>query len=491
MNKRLTLTVVLVMVLSLWLSACGGSQGGGGAAAGDNDANRSNEGKSEGITLRVMDWKDSTRDIREEFHKHFMEKYPEVTEIEYTTLTQDQFRDTILAAIRTNEAPDIFMVPHGYKLPTLVEDGWYQPLSPYVDDDFFENFVDGMLVEGVNVIDGQVYAIPDYQPQVSTLVFYNKDLFRKAGLDPEKPPTTYEEFREYARKITEAGNGEFYGFIEGGKQTNRWNFTIQDWSSLAGSGLGDDSPVSKLTGKAPYHTEAVTNIFDLFAGMADDGSIHPQTSSISAPEARQMFANGEAGFIVQGVWNVGVWDKNNPDLDYGVMAPPMPEGGRKGAMQLSLSPGLGISANTEYPELAAKYIEEYYIGGFMQEEAVKMKDNFSVVEGLTEQYSSNQFLDFYELNKEYGVIGPIPEAINPDVIQVFAEYKYVSPTAGDILQGVAIAGVRDYKPMLEELSNKTDAALANAIEAAKEKGANVSIEDFTFADWDPMTNYTK
>ncbi len=45
--------------------------------------------------------------------------------------------------------------------------------------------------------------------------------------------------------------------------------------------------------------------------------------------------------------------------------------------------------------------------------------------------------------------------------------------------------------MLEELSNKTDAALANAIEAAKEKGANVSIEDFTFADWDPMTNYTK
>ncbi len=66
------------------------------------------EGKSEGITLRVMDWKDSTRDIREEFHKHFMEKYPEVTEIEYTTLTQDQFRDTILAAIRTNEAPDIF-----------------------------------------------------------------------------------------------------------------------------------------------------------------------------------------------------------------------------------------------------------------------------------------------------------------------------------------------------------------------------------------------
>src|SRR5690606_4313866 len=123
-------------------------------------------------------------------------KYPEVTEIEYTTLTQDQFRDTILAAIRTNEAPDIFMVPLGYKLPTLVEDGWYQPLSPYVDEDFFENFVDGMLVEGVNVIDGQVYAIPDYQPQVSTLVFYNKDLFRKAGLDPEKPPTTYEEFRE-------------------------------------------------------------------------------------------------------------------------------------------------------------------------------------------------------------------------------------------------------------------------------------------------------
>ncbi len=76
------------------------------------------------------------------------------------------------------------MVPHGYKLPTLVEDGWYQPLSPYVDEDFFENFVmDTWPVEGVNCDRrSSMTRYQNHQPQASTLVFYNKDLFRKAGL---------------------------------------------------------------------------------------------------------------------------------------------------------------------------------------------------------------------------------------------------------------------------------------------------------------------
>ncbi|MCP4940534.1 MAG: extracellular solute-binding protein, partial [Planctomycetaceae bacterium] len=43
-------------------------------------------------------------------------------------------------------------------------------------------------------------------------MFYNPVLFEKAGLDPEKDmPKTFSEFREVCKKITEAGDGEFYG----------------------------------------------------------------------------------------------------------------------------------------------------------------------------------------------------------------------------------------------------------------------------------------
>ena len=43
------------------------------------------------------------------------------------------------------------------------------------------------------------------------LLFYNKDLMAAAGLDPETPPTTWEEWKQMSDAITAAGNGEFYG----------------------------------------------------------------------------------------------------------------------------------------------------------------------------------------------------------------------------------------------------------------------------------------
>ena len=49
----------------------------------------------------------------------------------------------------------------------------------------------------------------------NAIVFYNKSLFEKAGLDPHNPPTTFEDFIEVARKLTikdSAGNVEQAGF---------------------------------------------------------------------------------------------------------------------------------------------------------------------------------------------------------------------------------------------------------------------------------------
>ncbi|WP_163537981.1 extracellular solute-binding protein [Gracilibacillus sp. YIM 98692] len=488
-KKWLGLTVSLLSLI-VFLFACN-SNNETIKETGNANEGAQEENDEDGITLRVMDWSDSTRYLREEFHEQFMEKYPEVTNIEYTTLTQQQFTDTILNAIRSGDAPDIFPVPLGFSLPVLVDDGWFQPLEPIVEDGFFDIFREGTFQEGINMVDETIYSIPQQTAQPTAMVFYNKELFEKAGLDPEQPPKTYEEFREYARKITEAGNGEFYGLIEGGKQSNRFKFAIQEWGSLNGAGLADNSPVSKLTGEAPYHTEAVTDIFDLFAGLADDGSIHPRTSSLTAPEARQIFANGEAGFIIQGAWNIGVWNANNPELDYGMMTPPVSDDGRQGSIDSVAQGGFGVYAETDHPDLAAKYLEELYGGDFYQHKVVENQHNYSPVAGVIEEAATGEFLEFYELFNEILVHGPVPESENPDVTKALGEYVDVTPSAAEIMQGVAISGLRDYEPMLQDLSEQTDAALEKAITEAQDKGADVGMEDFIFPDWDPMKNYKK
>src|SRR5699024_3164820 len=186
---------MISIILLTILAACGGEDVEG------------NKGSDDKVTLHVMDWSDSVKDIRDEFHEEFMDKYPNI-EIEYTMLTADQFKNTILTSIQSVEATDLFPITNGMELSTVVEDGWYQPIDPYIDDDFKDIFVEGALQK--TIIDDELYAVPEAKEMPDRLVFYNKELFEKAGLDPENPPETYSEFREAAEKITKESDGDAY-----------------------------------------------------------------------------------------------------------------------------------------------------------------------------------------------------------------------------------------------------------------------------------------
>lgn len=472
--------LALCVVIVIQLTACSG---------GNNDA--SQKENQEQITLRIMDWSDSIKTVREEFHQKFMEKYPNI-KIEYTQLSIDQYKNTILTAVKSGEAPDLFPVPPGMKLSTLVQDGWFQPMDPYIDDTFKESFVEGTFQNGTTMIEGKIYSIPENASLPSSLVFYNKKLFEEAGLDPEKPPKTYTEFREYARKITEAGNGQYYGIIEGGKQTNRWTSIARDWSSLAGEGLNAVSPINLVEGDINYHSQALIQVFDLFRNLQEDGSFHPNTMSISAPEARALFGQGKAGFLVQGAWCIGVWNKENPDLDYGVMAPPVPDSGRKGSIAItSSSPWIGIYAESKHPEEAALYLKEFYTGDFFQQKRAEVGDAFSVVKGINEEHIIvEQLKQYYELVQEYGRKIPEPEVNNPATSAVFAEFKDVNPNLGDLMGGYVAGALDDLEGSLSSYTDKMKSAWNAAIEEAKSKGNEVDSADFIFENWDPMENYT-
>ncbi|TCN01437.1 carbohydrate ABC transporter substrate-binding protein (CUT1 family) [Paenibacillus sp. BK033] len=488
--ERKKRTAIMLLAAMSLLSACSSNASAPAEGSEQTSNAGANTGQAEQVTLRVMDWSDSTKAIREEFHRKFTEKYPNI-KIEYTQLTIDQFKNTILTAVKSEEAPDLFPIPTGMKLATLVKDGWFQPLDPYIDDSFKSLFIDGTFQEGTTKVDGKIYAIPESLSLPGTLLFYNKKLFQEAGLDPEKPPATYDEFREAAKKITEAGHGKYYGIIEGGKQTNRWTDAARDWSALAGSGLNSQSPISLVTKKTTYDSEAVLGLFDLFQSIAKDGSYHPKTMSLSAPEARALFAQGQAGFIIQGAWNVGVWKRDNPELDFGVAPPPVPDSRQKGALPLTSSGGwLGLSAKSEHPKEAALYLKEYYGGDFFQAKKVETGDSFSVVKGINEKYAtSEQLKQYYDIANQYGRMVPDPNILNPAVSEVFAAFKDVHPSLGELLAGVVGGAISDAPKKLHQLSEQLDRAWSEAIEAAKKNGAAVDAKDFEFANWKPLENY--
>lgn len=279
-------------------------------ATGDKaEASGNTADSDEKITLRIVDWSDGSAQQREAFHKKYMEEHPNIT-IEYTMLTVDQFKNTIVTMIKSGDGPDIFPIPGGMTLKTAVEEGWYQPINSFVTEDFASQFDPRSFEDGVTHIGDDWYTITEQMPVIQCLFFYNKDVLEQAGMT--EIPTTYSEFREACKKITENGNGSVYGLIDGGKQVNRMDVLARSLAAAAGGKVAAITKVLTVDGRAPYDTDEMKQAMGFLKGLADDGSIHPDTVNISAPEAREMFAQGQAGFLCQGMWCVAHGEKGIP-----------------------------------------------------------------------------------------------------------------------------------------------------------------------------------
>ena len=93
------------------------------------------------------------------------------------------------------------------------------------------------------------------------------------------------------------------------------------------------------------NTQAMQNAFAFYDTLVKEGCFHPNSVSMKAPEARALFAQNQAAFIIQGAWCISTWRQENPDLDFGVMALPAPDDGMKGKLPYTgAQPWMGISS---------------------------------------------------------------------------------------------------------------------------------------------------
>ncbi len=98
--------------------------------------------------------------------------------------------------------PDV-IVSDRRTLPREAADGVYMSLQPWADRDNVrrDQFYNWAWDQGV--YNGEIYGIP-HETDV-TVLFYNKDLFRQAGLDPDRPPATWDDLERYADKLDKIG----------------------------------------------------------------------------------------------------------------------------------------------------------------------------------------------------------------------------------------------------------------------------------------------
>lgn len=493
LRKKIATLMIAAALAATTLAGCGAMPSTGGSEAGStaeeaggDGADASEETDADGkITLRVVDWSDGSANQREEFHKKYMEEHPDIN-IEYTMLTVDQFKNTIVTMIKSGEGPDLFPIPVGLTLNTAVEEGWYQPINEFVGEDFADQFDPLSFEEGVTHIGDDWYTITEVMPTIQCLFFYNKDVLDAAGV--KEVPSTYSEFREACKKVTENGNGNVYGLIDGGKQMNRMDVLARSLAAAAGGKVAATTKVLVDQGVAPYDTEEMTEALDLIQGLVDDGSIHPDTINISAPEARELFAQGQAAFLCQGMWCIAQWDETYPDLNYGVMAVPVPDGVTDTYVQGGeLSPWMGIYKQSKHPKEAAEYLMALYSEEYgYQSSCVEDGTFVSVIPSINENYMTNEVMkEYYTIAEETSRVVPTIVKRDEKANDFYAEIKDVQPSLGAIVQGIISQSIPDYETALKTLAEESTKEWKRACEAV-----GMDYASLEFPNWDTTEDYT-
>jgi multiple sugar transport system substrate-binding protein len=156
----------------------------------------------------------------------------------------------------------------------------------------------------------RLYGVPLYA-DVSAL-FYNKDLFKKAGLDPNKPPTSLAELRAYADKITALGGG-IKGYYLPGNCAGCNIFTVGPLMWASGAKIEAAGP-----GDEPLVGDGVKQVLQVTRDMVKSGNVHEGDRTENGETFHLQFGSGKVGMMGTGNFNITLARQQNPKMDFGI-----------------------------------------------------------------------------------------------------------------------------------------------------------------------------
>ena len=148
----------------------------------------------------------------------------------------------------------------------------------------------------VSTYEDRLYGVPLYA-DVSAL-FWNKDLFRQAGLDPEKPPTSLAEIREYADKITALG-GDVKGYFLPGSCAGCNIFTVGPLMWASGATIEPEAANGE-----PLQGEGVKEVLQWARDMIAAGNVHEDARAETGETFIERFGSGKVGMMGTGNFNI-------------------------------------------------------------------------------------------------------------------------------------------------------------------------------------------
>jgi multiple sugar transport system substrate-binding protein len=241
-------------------------------------------------------------------------------QVELTIIASADYVAKVGAAAAGGALPDLLDVDLIY-MPDFIDQGLFQPITAQVNGYAHKADLSAGHVAVSTADDGEIYGVPFYVDASS--LFWNKDLFKAAGLDPEKGPTTWQEVMDDARAIRALGP-DTYGFYFAGASpgANAYTYLPQLWA--AGGDVIDYTTHQATMVSDPLVKEA----FQYYKTMWDEGLMPEGAKAENGSTWITTFAKGNIGIQpLGGGWGIRGVIENGFD-NFGVIALPGKEAGQ-------------------------------------------------------------------------------------------------------------------------------------------------------------------
>jgi len=266
----------------------------------------------------------------------------------------DALIQKLITAIRSKTAPDISWL-HSDFLEDLVEaDAIYK----------MEDFINGSngLAEG-EIEDiypaliqfsswrGTLYSLP--MEATNLALIYNKEMFRKAGLDPEQPPKTWDELHEFSKKLTfdkdkngkDDQTGMFIPIYPAAGPLGSW--MVWQWEPFLWQAGGDI--INEEQTKVLYDGEGGVKALELWQKIYRDLRLRTFTSDFDVA-----FASKRLAMSMDGPWNLPRYKDLLKNLDWAFA--PLPTGPVKQATVVG-GEYLAIFKQSKHPDVAWQFLK--------------------------------------------------------------------------------------------------------------------------------------
>ncbi len=369
---------------------------------------------------------------------------------------EGNLKEQIELALTTDQAPDLFITDG---IDKYSENGNIAAIEDMPGGKELVAKYEGNLNYFTHTYEGKTYCLP-FSTNTYALI-YNKDMFKAAGLVDEngeaKAPETFDELREYAKKLTNKSKKEF-GIILPLKWGS-WIYQELCCNLMSSYGRSYYDPV-----RGEYDYSIMQKPLEMIMGIKEDQSFYPGAENIDNDTARARFAEGGIGMKFAVSWDVGVLNDQFPaKCDWGVAPLPVEDVNNKYLQHSGGNTGPYINKKSLETKDAEKIMVVYNwfhsdeLMKKLYEEGVYIPWNYDIIKDVKLENAKKGWVEFAALGE---ISKMVPPTIKSDTsgqdtpATVFNNEIWTGKTKIDValqkLNKIAADGVARYKEVNPE-----------------------------------------